>query len=235
MPVVLITGASRGIGAALAGVFAERYGDQAKLALVARSKNDLERVAASCRTFRSEALVVLCDVTDPEAVTGMADEVQDALGTPDVLINNAGLFEPATLAETDLDTFRKQVDVNLTSAFLVTKAFLPSMIERGSGDVVYMVSVAALKGYPGGAGYCAAKHGMLGLARVVREETKGTGLRVLSVIPGATRTESWDGTDLPDSRFIDPDDVARAVLSAHELSERAVVEELLIRPRKGDI
>lgn len=235
MPVVLITGASRGIGAALAGVFSERYGEKARVALVARSQGDLDRVATSCRAFRSDARTFQCDVTDPEAVAEMADGVLETFGTPDVLINNAGLYEPATLSETDFDTFRRQVDVNLTSAFLVTKAFLPGMQERGSGDLFYMVSVAALKGYSGGAGYCAAKHGLLGLARVVREETKEAGLRVVSVIPGATRTASWDGTDLPDSRFINPDDVARSVLAAHELSDRAVVEELLIRPQKGDI
>ena len=235
MPVVVITGASQGIGAAIAEVFAEAYGAEARLALVARSEDKLAAVAEACRAHGASAEAFRCDVTDDEAVAAMAEAVQTQFDVPDVLVNNAGAFVPATFSETDTTTFRAQIEANLTSAFLVTRVFLDAMQARGSGDLFFMASVAALRGYPGGVAYCAAKHGLLGLARVVREETKAHGLRVTTVLPGATRTASWDGTDLPDDRFMAPADVARAVLGAHQLSGRAVVEELLIRPQEGDI
>ena len=232
---LVITGASQGIGAAIAEVFAEAYGDEARLALVARSEDKLAEVAERCRSLGAVAEVFPCDVTDEAAVGRMAEDVQGRFGTPDVLINNAGAFTPGSFLETDSEQFRSQIAVNLTSAFLVTRAFLGGMMERGSGDVMFMASVAAVRGYPGGVAYCAAKHGMLGLARALREEVKDDGIRVMSLLPGATRTSSWDGTELPDERFIDPKDVAQAVLNAHRLSSRAVVEEILIRPQLGDI
>lgn len=232
---ILITGASQGIGAAIAEVFAEAYCDGARIALVARSEDKLAEVAERCQSFGAVADIFPCDVTDEAAVTAMAEAVQGILKTPEVLVNNAGAFSPGSFSETDTASFRSQIAVNLTSAFLVTRAFLGGMMERGSGDVMFMVSVAAVRGYPGGVAYCAAKHGMLGLSRALREEVKDHGIRVMSLLPGATRTASWDGTELPDERFIDPRDVAHAVLDAHRLSSRAVVEEILIRPQLGDI
>ena len=235
MPLILVTGASQGIGAAICTAFAAFYKEDAQLALVARSTQKLASVADACQARGADATAFPCDVTDEEAVAAMAAAVQDRYGLPDVLVNNAGLFEPAALPETSPALFRRQVEVNLTSAFLVTHAFLPAMAARGHGDLFFMASVAALQGYPGGAAYCAAKHGLLGLARVVREESKEDGLRVVTLLPGATRTPSWDGTDLPDDRFIAPEDVAQVVLDAHRLSPRTVVEEIVIRPQLGDI
>jgi len=232
---VVITGASQGIGAAIAEVFAEAYGDEVRLALIARSEDKLAAVAERCRSSAAVAEVFPCDVTDDAAVAAMAEAVQSTLKTPDVLINNAGAFIPGSFSETSSEPFRNQIAVNLTRAFLVTRAFLGRLMEAGSGDLMFMVSVAAVRGYPGGVAYCAAKHGMLGLARALREEVKDHGIRVMSLLPGATRTASWDGTELPDERFIGPQDVAQAVLNAHRLSSRAVVEEIIIRPQLGDI
>ncbi len=206
MPVVLITGASQGLGRAFAHAFAAEPG--ARLALVARSADRLTAAAEACRAQGAEAHAFPCDVTDEAAVTAMAAAVTAALGVPDVLVVNAGAFVPGSLFETTPALFRAQLDVNLTSAFLTTHAFLGAMAARGAGHLFYMGSVASVRGYPGGAAYCAAKHGLLGLARVVREETKAQGLRVTTLLPGATRTPSWDGTEQPDDRFMPPEDVA---------------------------
>lgn len=233
MPHVLITGASQGLGAALAEAFAGEPG--ARLALVARSTGKLERVAATCRGLGAEAAVFPCDVTDEAAVAAMAAAARARWGAPDVLVNNAGLFEPGSVRTMAPASFRAQVAVNLTSAFLVTHAFLEAMIEAGRGHLFFMASVAALRGYVGGAAYCAAKHGLLGLARVVREETKAHGLRVTTLLPGATFTPSWEGTELPEERFIPAADVARAALDVYRLSGRTVVEEILLRPQLGDV
>jgi len=230
---VVVTGASQGIGRAIAEAFAAR--DSAHLALVARTDAKLEAVAASCREHGGTPLVVPTDVTDDAAVATMADTVHDAWGPPDVLVNNAGAFTYAPLNELTLEGFRDQIDVNLTGAFAVTKAFLPSMRERGTGHLFFMGSVASLMAYPGNAGYCAAKHGLRGLARVVRAETKDEGLRVTTVLPGATDTPTWAGADLPSERLMAPEDVAQAVVDAAHLSDRTVLEELLLRPQEGDV
>ncbi len=231
--VVVVTGASQGIGRAIAEAFATEEG--AQVALVARTRSTLETVAENCRAQGGEALVVPTDVADEAAVEDMAETVRDEWGVPDVLVNNAGIFRYAPIDELTLDGFREQIDVNLTGAFAVTQAFLPAMRERGQGHLFYMGSVASIMAYPGNAGYCAAKHGMRGLARVVREETKDEGLRVTTVLPGATWTSTWEGIDLPEERFMPPEDVARAVVDAYHLSDRTVLEELILRPQEGDV
>lgn len=231
--IAVVTGASQGIGRAVAEAFAHR--NEAHVVLVARTESKLERVAQACRERGGEALVVPTDVTDDEAVVAMADAVHEEWGVPDVLVNNAGIFTYSPLDELTLEGFREQIDVNLTGSFAVTKAFLPKMRERGGGHLFYMASVASIKPYPGNAGYCAAKHGVRGLARVVREETKDEGLRVTTVIPGATYTPTWDGVDLPEDRFMPPEDIAQSVVDAYHLSDRTVLEELLLRPQEGDV
>ena len=233
MPTVFITGASQGIGRAIAEAFADE--PDTRIALAARSQGKLNDVADACRARGAEALVVPLDVTDDAMVRRAAETVMEQWGPPDVLVNNAGIFTYAPLDELTLDGFREQIDVNLTGAFAVTQAFLPAMRERNRGHLFFMGSVASLQAYPGNAGYCAAKHGLRGLARVVREETKDEGVRVTTVIPGATRTPTWEGTDLPDERFMPPEDIAQAVVDAYHLSDRTVLEELILRPQEGDV
>lgn len=234
MPVVLVTGASQGIGAAICEAFAAQ--PEARIALVARSEDRLEAVAERCREAGAEAVAVFpCDVTDDEAVAAMARDVRAQFGLPDVLVNNAGAFAPGGVLEMTPATFREQVEVNLTSAFLVTHAFLKGMVARGRGDIFFTASVASIQGYPRGVAYGAAKHGLLGLARSLREETKERGLRIVTVLPGATYTASWAASGLPEARFMPPEDVAQVVVDTYRLSRRTVVEEILLRPQLGDI
>lgn len=230
---MVITGASRGIGQAIAEAFATE--ETVRLALIARTESSLNAVAARCRERGAEAEVFPCDVTEDAAVDRTVQAILDQWGAPEVLINNAGAFQPGSLQDTTPASFKDQLAANLTSAFLVTQAFLPAMLDRGRGHLFFMGSVASIRAYPGGVAYCASKHGLLGLARVVREETKTQGLRVTTLLPGATLTPSWAGSELPEERFIPPEDIARTVLDVYRLSDRSVVEELLIRPQLGDI
>ena len=231
--IVVVTGASQGIGRAIAEAFCAR--DGAQVALAARTRSKLEAIADSCEEHGGDPLVVPADVTDDEDVAEMADTVIDEWGVPDVLVNNAGVFEYAPLDELTLEGFREQIDVNLISAFAVTQAFLPAMRMRGSGHLFFMGSVASVMAHPGNAGYCAAKHGLRGFARVVREETKDEGVRVTTVLPGPTDTPTWEGTDISSEQLMAPEDVAQSVVDAYHLSDRTVLEELLLRPQEGDV
>ncbi|MCY3615629.1 MAG: SDR family NAD(P)-dependent oxidoreductase [Bacteroidetes bacterium] len=228
MAKIIITGASSGIGAAIAEVF-RNDGDH-QIILLGRSVRRLSAVAV-----KTKGKPMVCDITKEEHVEETSKKILFEFGPPDVLVNNAGQFVAKPLLETTPSLFRQQVEVNLTGSFMVTRALLPSMLDAGSGHIFFMASVASQQVYVGAGAYCAAKHGLLGLARVVRAETLNTGLRVTTVMPGATLTPSWDGTTLPEERFMPPQDVARCVLDAWKISSRTVIEEVLLRPREGDI
>lgn len=225
---IIITGASSGIGAAIAEIF--RSDGDHQIILIGRSVRRLGTVAK-----KTKGKPKVCDITKEEHIEETSRKILLEFGPPDVLINNAGHFVAKPLLETTPSLFRQQVEVNLTGAFMVTRALLPSMLDAGSGHIFFMASVASQQAYVGGGAYCAAKHGLLGLARVVRAETLNTGIRVTTVLPGATLTPSWDGTTLPEERFMPPQDVARCVLDTWKLSSRTVIEEVLLRPREGDI
>ena len=230
---VVVTGASQGIGAAIARAFARR--PDTSLSLLARNETNLEKISVECRDVGAEATWHACDLTWDDQVEAVADAVLECYGPPAVLVNNAGKFRPSTVLEMDGASLRQQLHENIVSAHLVTQAFLPSMIEAHEGHLFFLGSVASLQAYPGAAGYCAAKHGLLGLARAVREETRTHGLRVTTVLPGATLTPSWAGVDIPEHRFMPAEDVAQAIVDCTALGPRTVVEELLLRPQPGDI
>lgn len=235
-PVVLITGASQGIGSAIAQVFASNV-PGVRLALVARNEKNLASVARVCAKAGKgvKAETFGCDVSDAAAVTTMAAAVKKKFGAVDVLVNNAGVFAGAPFAETKVEDFDRIVAANLRSAFLVTQAFLPAMLKKKQGDVFFMSSIAGLGAYPNGAAYCAAKFGVTGLASVLRAETKGTGVRVCCVHPGATWTPSWSASGVKEERIMPAEDIAQAFYDAWKLSRRTVVEEIILRPEQGDV
>jgi NADP-dependent 3-hydroxy acid dehydrogenase YdfG len=233
-PVVLITGASQGIGEAIARVFAQEL-PGVQLALVARNKQNLALVAKACIKLGAVAESFACDVSDEISVRLMADEVTKRFGAVDVLINNAGQFAAAPFIETSAADFDRMIAVNLRSVFLVSRAFVPAMVKRGRGDVFNMSSIAGLVPFAGDAGYCAAKFGVTGLSKVMRAELKDKGVRVCCVYPGATASPSWKGSGMSEARMMPAEDVARAFLDIYRLSRHTVVEEIILRPQQGDL
>lgn len=233
-PVILITGASQGIGEALALVFSREL-PGVRLALVARHTQKLQAVARKCTQAGATAEIFPCDVTKEEAVATMATAVGQRWGTVDVLINNAGAFTMAPFSETTVADFDRMIATNLRSAFLVTRAFFPAMIKLKRGDIFFMSSIAGLGAYPNSAGYCAAKFGVTGLAKVLRAETKTTGVRVCCVHPGATWSPSWSTSGVKPARIMPAADVARAFLDIYRLTRNTVVEEIVLRPQLGDL
>lgn len=207
--VAVVTGASRGIGAATADLLAR---EGARVVRLARS---LEEQRAG------EALDVRCDVTDAAQVTVAADLVQAEWGAPDILVNNAGAFHLAPFEETSTADFDAQVAANLRGPWLVARAFVPRMRAGRGGLVVTVGSVADHVGFPGNAAYAAAKYGVRGLHETLLAEYRASGLRFTLVSPGPTDTAAWDAVDpdsrpgfTPRARMLRPEDVAAAVVFA---------------------
>ncbi len=233
-PVVLITGASQGIGAAVARTFAREIRG-VRLALVARNAKNLAAVAKACAKLGATAEVFTGDVADEPSVAAIAKAVQKRFGGVDVLINNAGKFAGAPFTEMSVADFDRLIAANLRSVFLVSRAFVPGMVKRGRGDVFNMSSIAGLTAYPGGAGYSAAKFGVSGLSKVMRAELREKGVRVCCVYPGATWSPSWEGSGVAPERMMPAEDVAQAFFDIYRLSRKTVVEEIVLRPQRGDV
>jgi NADP-dependent 3-hydroxy acid dehydrogenase YdfG len=233
-PVILVTGASQGIGAAIARAFAAEVRG-AGLALVARSTERLALVAKQCAALGARAAVFPCDVTDEGAVAGLEAAVSRRFGAVDVLVNNAGKYMGAALLSTSAADFDRMLAANLRSLFLVTRAFAPAMVRRGHGDIFNMGSVAGIAAYPGSPAYTAAKFGVTGLSESMRAEFRGKGVRVCCVFPGPTVSPSWRGSGVPRRRMMPAEDVAAAFIAAYRMTRRTVVEEIVLRPLLGDL
>jgi NADP-dependent 3-hydroxy acid dehydrogenase YdfG len=188
----VITGASRGIGAELARRLAA---DGVQLALLARGR---EALAALAGELGAEPVV--CDVSDLAQVEEAATRIgKIAGGAPDIIVNNAGIFEIGAAHKLSVDIFRRTLDVNLVAPFALVRAFLPRMRERGSGHLVTIGSIADRNIFPGNAAYSASKYGLRALHEVLSAELRGTGVRTTLVSPGPVDTELWDPID-PDNR-----------------------------------
>jgi len=187
--VALITGASKGLGRAIALAFAR---EGAALALCARGEPALQATASECRLLGVEVLAVPADVADPTDRERLVSLTLARFGKVDVLVNNASTLGPTPLpllVDTDPQAFEDVIRVNLTAPFLLTRSLVGAMLLRGSGIVINVSSDAAVNGYPGWGGYSAAKAGLDGLTRVWAAELAGSGVTVVSIDPGDMDTE----------------------------------------------
>lgn len=226
----LVTGASRGIGRAVALALAAEGARVQALARSADALADLARTAAAGGTdgdpHGSDAGggidPVVCDLTDDTSVWTTLDELTEAVGRPpDIVVNSAGVFGIAPLAEETVKSFDAQLAVNLRAPFLVIRTLLPAMLERGEGTIVNIGSVAGRKAFPENGAYSASKFGLRGLHEVLVEELRGSGVRATLVEPAATDTGLWDPLEPDESpglpsreEMLTVDDVAQAVLFA---------------------
>jgi len=225
--VVLVSGAGRGIGRAVALAFAQAG---AKVALLARSVDQLEAVAAE---IGPAALAVPCDVAEPDQIASAVATAVAQLGPVDILVNNAGVFLDATLAETSLADWNRTLAVNATGVFLLTQAVLPDMIERGSGRIINIASSAGLKGYAAQVAYCASKHAVMGLSRALALEVKPHNIHVHCVCPGGVETEFIAGTRLGErlagQTMIQPADIAEACLYLARQPDHIDIDQIDVR------
>lgn len=225
--VALVTGASRGIGRAIAQRLAALG---ASVAMCGRDRAALEETARRIEKDGTRVFFQVADVTQSSEIAEFVSETETTLGPANILVNNAGigLFGPAhERTESDWD---RTLDTNLKSVFLVSKAVVPSMIRRGSGDIVNIGSLAAKNTFAGGGIYCASKWGLLGLSGCMAEDLRGHGIRVSVILPGSVATDfSSRGIKEP-SRVLSPEDVAHAVETIVTQAPGSFLSEIHVRP-----
>lgn len=230
---VVITGASMGIGKAVAAAFAKAGYE---LMLCSRNAHTLYQCMEELQQSSPNATLhgFPADMSKKEEVLAFAEWVLQK-GVPDILVNNAGQFLPGCVHNEAEGLLETMIETNLYSAYHLTRALLPGMMQRGSGHVFNMCSIASLHAYSNGGSYSISKYALAGFSRNLREEMKPHGIKVTAVYPGAVYTASWEGADIDPKRIMEPNDVAALIFTAAHLSPMATVEDIVLRPQLGDL
>lgn len=229
---VLVTGGTRGIGKAIVMRFAALGYN---IITCGRDKQLLIDIESELSELGVQRYVQACDLRDKAAIRSFFEKAISIFNGVDIVVNNAGVFYPGTITDEEDDLFEIMMETNLNATYYFSKAAIPYLKKSTKGHLFNICSTASITPYKNGGSYCISKYAQYGLTKVLREELKETGVRVTAVLPGATRTNSWDGTDLPDSRFLKPETIADLIAHNYQLPNEAVVEEILIRPALGDI
>jgi len=231
---IVVSGGTKGIGRAIAERFAQ---EGWHVAVCSRKLADLEAMRDDFAAKYPDCTFVyaVADVSVLGQVHGFADTVKKAFKTVDVLVNNAGVFIPGQIHSEEAGALEIMMQTNLYSAYHLTRALIGGMIEQKAGHVFNICSTASMYAYPNGGSYSISKFALLGFSKVLREEMKEHGVRVTSLLPGATMTASWAGVDIAEERLMKAEDVADLLHSSYVLSQRTVVEEIVLRPLLGDI
>jgi NAD(P)-dependent dehydrogenase (short-subunit alcohol dehydrogenase family) len=231
--VALITGASQGIGLAIARALAARG---CNLIITGRNKSALRQAVRELTRTGMEVLPCLCDVRDAASVDSLAAASEGRFHGIDFLINNAGVAHPnRTVEKLSYESWKEVIDTNLNGLFLVTHSILPLM--RRGGAIVNNLSVSAKRVFPGSSAYNASKHGALGFTNTLREELRGKGIRVIALLPGATDTAIWNTLwpEAPRKKMMSVNTVAEAVVNSLLTPTDGTVEELAILPSAGTL
>jgi short-subunit dehydrogenase len=230
---IIVTGGTKGIGRALVIKFAQ---NGFNIITCSRKEADLSVLKEEVeKLYPVEVFIKKADLSKKEEVDQFAEFVLNTTPRVDVLVNNTGVFIPGSIKDEAEGSLEMMMNTNLFSAYHLTRALLPVILPHKSGHIFSMSSIAGITAYASGGSYSITKYAMQGFTKCLREELKEDGIKVTAVLPGATFTASWEGVDLPHERFMKAEDVAESVWSAYSLSERTVVEEIILRPQLGDI
>jgi short-subunit dehydrogenase len=235
---IIITGASKGLGKAMALKFAAAGNT---LFLGARNREQLNATAAEIVQQYPTCKIFVCsvDVSKKEELKAFADWCLEQV-TPDILINNAGQFLPGSIHNEAEGLLEQMINTNLYSAYHLTRMLLPKMItaakEKNQPKHIFNIcSIASFQAYANGGSYSISKYALLGFSKNLREELKPHHIKVTAVMPGAAYTDSWIGSGVDEKRIMEANDVAAMVYAAAHLSPQACVEEILLRPQLGDL
>lgn len=222
--IAVVSGGTKGIGRAISELF---LAQGMKVYISSRSK-DPDFSHPDLMQFET-------DLSTKEGVTDFANFIKSNETEVDILVNNVGVFIPGSLMDEEDGMFELQVNTNLGSTYHLTRSLISEIRTSENPYIFNICSTASITPYMNGGSYCISKYAQLGFTKVLREELKPEKIRVSAVLPGATMTNSWEGTDLPSERFIQPDAIAQLIWSAYQLPANTVMEEILVRPMDGDI
>ena len=230
---IIITGASRGFGYAIAQIFAENGND---LLLTSMNEHRLFQAVGELQN-KYQGIIIKAKPFDlrRKEQTQAFGEWCLKNGSPDVLVNNAGSFAGSNVHDEEDGALEEMIETNLYSAYHLTRVIVPAMIEKKNGHIFNMSSIAGLKAYPNGGSYSISKFAMRGFSINLRDELKPYNIKVTTVFPGAAYTDSWAASGLERQRFMEATDIAKMVYAASQLSPQACVEEIILRPQLGDI
>jgi len=232
----IITGASSGIGKATALAFAKKG---INVALVARSSAKLEAVTTAAKEVGVEAKAYPIDLAKIEEVKAKIEDLAVDFGGIDILVNNAGMGYTNLISETPLADWQKIIDLNLTSVYQCIVGILPTMQARKTGTIINVASMAASTPIPQWGAYSVSKAGLIAFSKILAEEERANGIRVMSISPGAVNTPIWDTdtvqADLNRAAMLKPETIAELILQTALLPPEAVVEEVKIMPSAGTL
>ncbi len=230
----VITGASRGIGKAVASIFALHGYD---LYLSSRNEKRLLKTIDELKGQFPHISIdgIASDLGNKKEAQLFGQWVLNKASGIDVLVNNAGNFVPGNVSDEPDGALESMIEVNLYSAYHLTRTLLPSMMAAKRGHIFSICSIASLAAYPNGGSYSISKYALLGMTKNLRQELKPFGIKVTAVLPGAVYTDSWKSSGIEEQRIMKVEDIASMIYSTTLLSPQAVVEELIIRPQLGDL
>lgn len=230
---VIVTGASRGIGKAIAEIFAANGND---LLISSRSEVALYKAMEDLQAKYPGVLIKAkpFDLSIKEQAKALGEWCLD-FGVPDVLVNNAGNFEPGSVHNEAEGVLENLLATNVNSAYHLTRSLLPKMMERRSGHIFNMCSIASLHAYHNGGSYSISKYALHGFSKNLREEMKPYNIKVTAIHPGAVYTDSWGDYDNSSHRIMVAEDIAKMVFACTQLSPAACVEDIVMRPQLGDL
>jgi NADP-dependent 3-hydroxy acid dehydrogenase YdfG len=220
---IVVTGGTKGIGRAIVDKFAK---EGFTVITAARTNDD---------SFPENVHFFKADLSKKQEVVAFADFVKQTVDHVDILVNNTGFFLPGQINNEPEGTLEAMIETNLYSAYHLTRGLVGNMMERQEGHIFNICSTASITAYTNGGSYCISKFAMLGMSKVLREEMKPHHVRVTSILPGATLTDSWAGVEIPAERFMAADDVAQVIWTAYNLPSTTVLEEIVLRPQLGDL
>lgn len=234
MPLAIVTGATKGIGKAIAKIFIQNGFD---LAICARTQADLEALKYEWnKEFPEQQIYVQqVDVKDKLQLQDFVTNIKRQFSDVRVLVNNAGVFLPGNILDEADGQLEEMIGVNLYSIYHLTRLVAPLMIKNTRGHIFNISSIAATKAYPNGGSYSISKHAVKGFSDNLRYELMEHQVKVTTLTPGAVWTDSWIGSGVKEERIMKSEDIAAMVWTAFQLSPSAVIEDIVFRPQLGDL
>ncbi len=232
MKKIIITGASTGLGLAIARQFAAAgY----RLILISKTADKLKSAAESLKSYQVPIDIYPTDLSVKENIQVLAETLMREHDHFDILVNNAGRYVPGSIYNEPDGQLEQMINTNLYSAYHFTRGLMPAFLRQQHGHIFNMCSIASLQAYPNGGSYSISKYALAGFTRNLREELKPLGIKVTGIYPGATFTDSWKGSGVSEERIMQASDIAQLVFTAANLSPQACTEDIIIRPQLGDL